>query len=89
MRSLYKNTYCRVKYNGKISEAFSQDIGVNQGGNASPILFRKYLADLKDYLSEKFGVCMSEEEILVHLAWADDLILAADGENGLQKRMNG
>ena len=33
-------------------------IGVNQGGNASGLMFRKYLADLSEYLSDAVGVGM-------------------------------
>ena len=46
------------------------------------------MADLRQYLDENVGVCIGEL-ILVHLLWADDLILVSDSIAGLQKQLNG
>ena len=51
-------------------------LGVNQGGVASGLLFRKYLSDLNEYLKTKLGICVVEI-IIMQLLWADDLILSA------------
>ena len=80
--------FFRVKCNGKISPKIRDELGVNQGGNASPTLFRKYLSDLGDYLSKHVGICISEE-IIAHLLWADDLVLLSDSAKGLQKQLDG
>ena len=88
MRSLYKKTYFRVKHNGQISAPVLDSIGVNQGGNASGFMFRRYMADLCEYLTTEFGVC-TEEMILLHLLWADDLILVSDTIEGLQAQLDG
>ena len=77
-----------MKCNGKISPKIRDELGVNQGGNASPTLFRKYLSDLGDYLSKHVGICISEE-IIAHLLWADDLVLLSDSAKGLQKQLDG
>ena len=45
----YSKTYFRVKINGRISPPSANHVGVNQGGNVSGLLFRKYMADLSDY----------------------------------------
>ena len=63
-------------------------IGVNQGGNVSGLLFRKYIADLSDYLDKEFGVVIGNT-ILAHLLWADDLILISDSIHGLRKQLKG
>ena len=76
------------KCNGKISPKIRDELGVNQGGNASPTLSRKYLSDLGDYLSKHVGICISEE-IIAHLLWADDLVLLFDSAKGLQKQFDG
>ena len=62
------------------------NIGVNQGGNVSDLLFRKYLADLDEYLCKEVGVCKGDT-IIAHLLWAEDLILVTDSIKGLQKQM--
>ena len=64
-------------------------MGVNQGGNASPIIFKKYLNDMKDYLKEHTGVVLSDDEILVYLLWADDLITISSSVQDAQKQLDG
>ena len=88
MRSLYAKTQFRLKCNGSLSSHLATSTGVNQGGKASSCLFRRYLADIGDCLSTSVGMCF-EEEILLDLVWADDLLLVSDMTDGLQKQSNG
>ena len=88
LRSLYRKTYFKVKCNGMLSPPILDQLGVNQGGNASPTLFRTYLADLGEYLTKHVGLCISDT-IVAHLLWADDLVLISDSEQGLQKQLDG
>ena len=57
-------------------------------GDSSRNLFRRYMADIGEYLCSHAGGCV-EEIIIIHLLWADDLILISDSRNGLQKQLNG
>ena len=52
-------------------------------------MFRYMLADLKSFLEETLGIVLNENEILMHLLWADDLVLMADTAEGLQKQLDG
>ena len=88
LRNLYAKSHFRVKRNGTLSPAIPNQTGVNQGGISSGLLFRKYMADLGKYLNSEYGVVLSDE-IVVHLLWADDLILFSDTQQGLQKLLNG
>ena len=88
MRSLYRQTYFRLKCNGLLSASVLDELGVNQGGNASGLLFRKYLGDLSEYLKKEVGICV-DDEILAHILWADDLLLLSDTCHGLQKQLDG
>ena len=88
VRDLYSKTSFRFKFQGECSSAIPTDIGVNQGGNASGFLFRKYLSDLGDFLNKEFGVCLGDT-VLAHLLWADDLILFSDSLKGIQKQLDG
>ena len=63
-------------------------LGANQGGNVSPILFRTYLADIGNYLNTYIGLYLSEN-IIAHLLWADDLVLISESKSGLQKQSDG
>ena len=77
LRDLNSKTSFRVKRNGRMSPSICNNICVNQEGVAGGFLFRKYMADLGRYLDKEVGVCVSAD-ILVHLLWADDLILFSD-----------
>ena len=88
MRNFYSKTYFRVKINGRISPPIANHVGVNQGGNVSGLLFRKYMADLSEYLYTEVGICLGDS-IVAHLLWADDLILLSDSVSGLKKQLNG
>ena len=46
------------------------------------------MQDISEYLSKEVGVCVSKE-IVVHLLWADDLILFSDSAEGLQWQLDG
>ena len=88
LKSIYSKTSFRVKQGGKISEKLFDICGVNQGGNASPILFKKYMQDLISYLDEYTGVNMSTQ-LLVHRSWADDLFLVSTQNSDAQSQLNG
>ena len=86
--NLYSKTCYRVKHQGKLSDIIKEDIGVNQGGNTSPLLFNKYMFDLKDYLDNSTGVC-TLEEMVVHMLWADDLFMVSTSPVHAQKQLDG
>ena len=88
LRDLYSKTHYRVKSDGKLSPVIENLIGVNQGGNVSGLLFRKYMADMSDYLAKKFGI-VTGNKILAHLLWADDLILLSDTIKGQNRQLKG
>ena len=93
LRDLYRKTSFRIKHSGKLSPSIPQTVGVNQGGNASPTIFREYMSDMRDYLDEHTGVCLSDmtisETILLNLLWADDLILVSTSPTAAQKQLRG
>ena len=88
LRNLYGKTSFRVKSKGRVSSIIPSKLGVNQGGVASGLLFRKYMCDLESYLSSCHGVCINGE-IIAHLLWADDLVLLSDTFHGLQTQLDG
>ena len=88
MRDLYSKTHFRLKHKGRISPIIRNILGVNQGGNASGFLFRKYMADISDYLKTHFGIVIGNT-ILAHLLFADDLLLISDTVDGIKKQLDG
>ena len=53
-----------------------------------PQYFPEYLADLSDYPTKHTGVCISDAEILVHLLWADALILVSTQAKDSQRQLD-
>ena len=45
--------------------------------------------DLIEYLNTDCGIALSMDTVLLHLLWADDLILVSDSQDGLQKQLDG
>ena len=86
--NLYRKTSFRVKLNGKYSDQIEEFIGVNQGGNASPTLFKKYLQDLSEYIQSYTGACINDD-FIQHVLWADDLILISTTQTHSQLQLNG
>ena len=82
-RSMNAKTHFKVKRNRRLSQTILSNIGVNQGGITSRLMFRKYMSDLSEYLSKQFGVVVSDD-IVMHILWGDDLILMSDTVHGLQ-----
>ena len=54
----------------------------------SPILFRRYLSDIKEYLDEYTGICTSNE-IILHMIWADDLYMVSSKPDHAQRQLDG
>ena len=52
LHNLYQKTYFRLKVQGKLSPCVFDSLGVNQGGSASDVLFRRYMADIGEYLNK-------------------------------------
>ena len=72
-----------------MSECFSQDNGVLQGGSLSPTLFTAYINELESRINaiECMGVNINEVKVSV-LMYADDLVLLSQTEDGLQCGIN-
>ena len=88
LRNLYNKTHFRVKHKVEVSSPIKENVGVNQGGNCSLLVFRKYLADLSDYMSTHTGICVNED-IMIHRLWPNDLFTVASIVSNAQKRMDG
>ena len=59
-----------------MSPSILDTLGVNQGGIASGLLLRKYMANMREYLETEFVVFVNDV-IVAYMLWADDLILVS------------
>ena len=84
LMAMYKNTYCRVKLNRKLSKEFLYSIGVHQGCVLSPLLFSLVINDIAELLKkENCGTSIGDALIYI-LLYPNDIVLVADSEIHLQ-----
>ena len=84
----YKSQRLRVKWGGRVSDAFNMGNGIKQGSALSPILFNIYIHELNEKLSlSKIG-CHIDGTCFNHLAYADDLALLAPSAKALNKLLS-
>lgn len=83
----YAKANVSVKYNGKTSKAVNVTKGVLQGEVSSPLLFSLFMSDLEEFLKLEGinGVSIDHQTEIIHLAYADDIVLFAESYVKLQK----
>ena len=69
-------------------DTISDECGTNQGGPLSPNMFRYMLNDLRGFINTSYGISI-DDELLLHVLWADDLVIMSDTPEGLQHQLNG
>ena len=88
IKSMYSKIKGIIKVNNRLYNTIDDTCGSNQGGPLSPNMFRYMLSDLREYLDITCGINL-DGTMLVHLLWADDLVLMSPTAEGLQKQLNG
>ena len=84
LQGVYDNVKCSVKVNGRLTDWFNVTNGLKQGCLLSPILFNIYINDLVTLIKESCtGISIAGENVCL-LMYADDLVLLARNEKGLQ-----
>jgi hypothetical protein len=83
---MYENTKLAVKISGdKRTEFFSSHIGIRQGDNLSPNLFKLLLDDLpKELNNAHCNPVMLNNKKVNCLLYADDIVLISESPEGLQ-----
>ena len=88
IKSVLKHQTYAVKVNEQKTNWFNSEIGIRQGDPLSPFLFSLYINDLALELSVmNLGVQVGDEIVNI-LLYADDLIILAKSEAGLQLMLN-
>ena len=87
IKSLYRQPEFCVRVNGKQSEPFNVGVGLRQGCVLSPLLFIIYMNWI-DRLSQTDECIRLGSFQISRLLFADDLVLLADSEPGLQRALN-
>ena len=88
IKQMYTNTVNMLRINGHLTDPFYNKIGLKQGDNLSPMCFSQLINGLIEKLKElNCGAKLKDLDISC-LAYADDIVLLSDTEDGLQRLLN-
>ena len=100
--NMYKSIKSCVMDSGIQSDFFESHVGVRQGENLSPLLFALFLNDLDTFFSKQKGDTLHYIDKLYNdcnnnvsrmlnlfvLLYADDAVIMAENECGMQRNLN-
>ena len=100
--NMYKSIKSCVMDSGIQSDFFESHVGVRQGENLSPLLFALFLNDLDTFFSKQKGDTLHYIDKLYNdcnnnvsrmlnlfvLLYADDIVIMAENECGMQRNLN-
>ncbi|CAC5392826.1 unnamed protein product [Mytilus coruscus] len=88
IKSMYSNNILCIKTRNMLTADFRSCIGVRQGDNLSPSLFKMFINDFKSLLDETCDPVLLSNISLNCLLYADDLVLLSESKIGLQTALN-
>lgn len=89
VKNMYMKTELCVKANqNDLTDNFSSNIGVRQGDNLSPNLFKIFVNDFKGHLDSNCDPVSLDSTPLSCLFYADDLVLVSSSQKGLQSSLD-
>ena len=85
LKNLYAGATTSLHVDGRLSEPLPKNRGVKQGDPLSPLLFNCVIDWALDALDPAIGLPIGQSRTtLNHLAFADDVVLIAESQAGLQ-----
>lgn len=88
IKSLYLNNTLCIKIRDKLTSDFRSHVGVRQGDNLSPTLFKIFINDFKHKLDASCDPVQMADINVSCLLYADDLLLLSNSEKGLQNSLD-
>lgn len=85
---MYEISRSCVKIKNGITNFFSTKVGVKQGNNLSPNLFKIFINDFTDYIKNSSDPVLLNENTVHSLMYADDIIILSSTAEGLQAKLN-
>jgi len=90
IKEMYAKTNLCIKTQNKLTKFFRSSIGVRQGDNLSPTLFKIYINDLAHDLEQTPNTdpVQLDQTLINCLMYADDIVLLSTTQEGLQTSIN-
>ena len=82
---MYQDNILYVRIQDKLTCAFKPKVGVRQGDNLSPNLFKIFINDLPDIFGKEDDQVQHINNFISSLLYADDLMLLSTSKPGLQR----
>ena len=85
---MYLKSEACVKYGNLLTASFQIKLGVRQGDNLSPTLFKIFINDLPSYLQGCIDSVLLHSKTVDCLMYADDIVMFSSSPEGLQQKLN-
>ena len=89
IKSMYRCSRSCIRVDKQVTGMFPIRLGVKQGDNLSPNLFKIFINNLPEYFVSISDDCVQLGDKSLHcLMYADDIVLLSKSSNGLQQKLN-
>jgi hypothetical protein len=88
IKTMYEVSKSCVKLQNHITDHFPINVGIKQGDNISPNLFKIFINDLPDYIEDSIDPILLNNKPLNCLLYTDGLVLFSTSAKGLQTRLD-
>jgi hypothetical protein len=88
IKNMYTSNNLHIRIGNKLTKSFIPELGVRQGDNLSPNLFKILINELPDMFNSEDDQVYLNNEPLSCLLYADDLVLLSSSQRGLQNCLN-
>ena len=87
IKSMYAKSRSCVRVDDLVTDFFNINVGVKQGDNLSPTLFKLFINDLPQYLENTADPIHINGTLINCLMYADDIVLLSNSADGLQQKL--
>ena len=88
IKSMYAQSKSCIRLKNRVTDLFPTKVGVKQGDNLSPNLFKIFINDLPDYLEKSPDPVLVNSKPVHCLLYADDIVIFSSSEKGLQCKLD-
>ena len=88
IKSMYTSNNLHIRIGNKLTKSFIPELGVRQGDNLSPNLFKILINELPDMFNSEDDQVYLNNEPLSCVLYADDLVLLSSSQRGPQNCLN-